>query len=105
GITYSGIKNINNDVPSGYKLYQNYPNPFNPTTKIKFDVRAKGNTENVILKVYNVIGKEVTTLVNEELKSGSYEITWNGESINSGTYFYKIQIGNYIETKRMVLLK
>lgn len=105
GITYSGIKNINNEVPSGYKLYQNYPNPFNPATKIKFDVRAKGNSENVILKVYNVIGKEIVTLVNEELKSGTYEVSWNAESINSGTYFYKIQIGNYIETKRMVLLK
>lgn len=105
GITYTGIKSITNDVPSGFKLYQNYPNPFNPTTKIKFDVVAKGDREPVTLKIYNILGKEVATLVNESLASGSYEVTWNGESINSGTYFYKIQIGNFIETKRMVLMK
>jgi hypothetical protein len=101
----TGVQIISSKLPEEYTLYQNYPNPFNPSTKIKFDVRAKGDKEFVTLKIYNVLGKEVSTLVNESLASGSYEVTWNGESINSGTYFYKIQIGNYIETKRMVLLK
>jgi hypothetical protein len=105
GLTYTGVKNISNEIPGSFKLYQNYPNPFNPSTKIKFDVKAKNDKEIVILKIYNILGKDVATLVNEELSSGTYEINWSGESLNSGTYFYKIQIDNFIESKRMVLMK
>lgn len=105
GIMYSGINNISSNIPSGYKLYQNYPNPFNPTTKIKFDIRTNSGKENVSMKIYDIIGNEIATLVNEELASGSYEAVWKAESIGSGTYFCKIRVGNYIETKRMILLK
>lgn len=105
GILYSGVQNISSETPSNFKLYQNYPNPFNPSTTIKFDVVAKNGKEKVALKIYNIMGKEISTLVNENLSSGSYEIKWDGETLNSGTYFYKIQIGNFIETKRMVLIK
>jgi len=105
GIMYSGISNISNEVPNGYKLHQNYPNPFNPSTKIKFDVRAKNGRELVTMKIYNILGNEVATLVNEELTSGSYEATWDADSFSSGTYFCKIKVGNFIDTKRMVLMK
>lgn len=105
GIMYSGISNLSNEIPAVFKLYQNYPNPFNPATKIKFDIRAKSGREQVVIKIYNVLGNEIATLVNEELVSGTYEAEWNAENFSSGTYFCKIRAGNYTETKRMVLMK
>lgn len=88
-------------------LSQNYPNPFNPQTKIKFDVPAnvKGQTSNVKLVIYDLLGREVTTLVNEELKPGTYEADWDGSNFSSGVYFYKIISGDFVETKKMVLMK
>jgi hypothetical protein len=88
-------------------LYQNYPNPFNPSTKIKFtisqDVRQK--TKNVTLKVYNVLGNEVATLVDEDKPAGIYEATFNAASLPSGIYFYKLQAGAFSKTKKMIYLK
>ncbi len=107
GIVYgdTSLTNVNiitNEIPISFSLHQNYPNPFNPSTKIKFDV-PKGSL--VKLKIYDVLGREVAELVNEKLNAGVYEYEWNGISLPSGVYFYKIEAENYIETKRMVLIK
>jgi uncharacterized membrane protein len=89
-------------LPSQYDLYQNYPNPFNPSTKIKWQLPVSSQ---VTLKVYDILGKEVVTLVNEEKPAGAYELTWNASNLPSGVYFYRIQAENFIETKKMLLLK
>jgi hypothetical protein len=109
------VSNINMEIPSGYSLSQNYPNPFNPITKIKFSIVSSPHGlggDLVQIKVFEVTGREVQTLVNESLKPGTYETTFDGSSLNSGVYFYKLTVGNggsstlgYTETKRMVLLK
>jgi predicted GH43/DUF377 family glycosyl hydrolase len=87
---------------SQFALYQNYPNPFNPSTKINFNIPQASFTS---LKIYDVLGHEVATLVKEEKPAGDYEIEFNGNALTSGIYFYQIKAGNYIETKKMVLLK
>ena len=97
----SAIVNLNL-IPNKFKLYQNYPNPFNPSTKIRFSVSSPGL---VSLKVYNILGQEITTLVNEEKSKGSYEVTFNASNLPSGIYFYRLQVSNFIETKKMNLLK
>lgn len=97
-----GIHQISNQTPENFSLSQNYPNPFNPVTKIKFDVPKTSFTKIII---YDIIGREVTTLVNEELKPGTYEVDWNSAGFSSGVYFYKITAGDYSETKKMVLMK
>jgi len=89
--------NINN-----YHLQQNYPNPFNPTTKINYQLP---NMSLVILKVYDVLGKEIATLVNEEKPAGSYEVEFDATQLSSGIYFYKLQAGEFVETKKMIYLK
>jgi hypothetical protein len=83
-------------------LEQNYPNPFNPVTNIMFQI-PKSNF--VTLKIFNILGKEVATLVNEKLNAGSYIVDWNASVYPSGVYFYRIQAGDFIETKSMVLVK
>ncbi len=102
-----GIKNITTTIPQEFKLYQNYPNPFNPVTKIKFDIPAnsKWQTANVKMVIYDIIGKEVATLVNEALKPGTYEVDWDGSKYASGVYFYNLIAGDFSETMRMVLVK
>ena len=97
----SGVINPN-IKPHTYKLYQNYPNPFNPATNIKFDIHKTSATN---LIIYDALGREVATLVNEELKAGSYQTYWDGSNYTSGVYFYTLQAGDYIETKKMLLLK
>jgi photosystem II stability/assembly factor-like uncharacterized protein len=89
-------------VPKEFSLFQNYPNPFNPSTRIKFDVPLKSF---VRLVIYNELGKEIITLVNNEMKPGSYETRWNAENYSSGVYFYKLTAGNYSQTRKMVLIK
>jgi hypothetical protein len=89
-------------LPIEFNLYQNYPNPFNPTTTIKFQIPELSF---VTLKVYDVLGSEIETLVNEEKPVGSYEIEFNATSFPSGVYFYQIKAGNFIQTKKMILLK
>ena len=96
------VKSISTEVPDRYNLSQNYPNPFNPSTNIKFQI--KENTF-VVLKVYDMLGKEISTLVNEKLEAGTYQVDFTGYQIPSGTYFYRLEAGNYIETKKMTLIK
>jgi glycosidase len=100
----SGITAVENEekVPDGFELLQNYPNPFNPSTKIKFQIPDLGV---VTLKVYDVLGKEVATLVNEERPSGSYEVNFDASQLPSGIYFYKLSAGTFEQTKKMILLK
>jgi Secretion system C-terminal sorting domain/Beta-propeller repeat len=85
-----------------FALEQNYPNPFNPTTKIKYSIPI---SEFVTLKIYDVLGNEVETLVNEEKPSGSYEVEFVADGLTSGIYFYKLQTGSFVETKKMIILK
>lgn len=93
------------------KLSQNYPNPFNPKTIIKFRLptssasEGEASTNHVTLKVFDVLGREVASLVNENLKAGSYEATFDAAELSSGTYLYKLQAGSFVETKKMVLMK
>ena len=102
-----GIKNISSQIPDKFILYQNYPNPFNPSTKIKFDIPAVGQRHafDVRLKIYDIIGREITTLANETLQPGTYEVTFDGSNLPSGIYFYSITAGSFFETKKLILLK
>ncbi|MFZ1322045.1 MAG: T9SS type A sorting domain-containing protein [Ignavibacteria bacterium] len=102
GPPYPVSVNENNLLLNGFELYQNYPNPFNPETVINYELRVTGDVE---LKVYGVFGNEVSTLVNEKQITGSYSVTFDGNNFPSGVYFYKLHSGNFVETKRMVLLK
>ena len=112
------VKNISKEIPKSFSLFQNYPNPFNPFTIIKYMIAENGKSpattgaknakmENgvVILRVYDILGKEVTTLVNEKQSPGTYEVTFYGSQYSSGIYFYKLETGNYRESKRMILIK
>ncbi len=93
------------EVPNRFMLYQNYPNPFNPTTTIEFDVASKSR---VSLKIYNILGQEVATLINKVLEPGSYKTKFNAvgtQTLASGVYFYRISAGKYVSTKKMLLLK
>jgi len=102
-----GIQPISNEVPAKFMLYQNYPNPFNPSTKIKFALPPSPKGEGLWVRViiYDVLGREVSTLVNEGLKPGTYEVEWPAENYPSGVYFYTITSGNYFDSKKMILLK
>ncbi len=97
-----GIRNISGITPGNYMLSQNYPNPFNPSTKVRFAVPKAGLVK---LTVFDAIGREVETLVNGKLTSGSYEVDWNAGRYSSGIYFYKLQSGEFVETKKMILNK
>lgn len=98
----TGIKELGTGIPENYSLDQNYPNPFNPTTNIRFNLPQAGL---VTLKIYNVLGQEVATLLNEFRNAGSYEYTFNASAMNSGVYFYSITSNNYTSTKKMILVK
>jgi predicted GH43/DUF377 family glycosyl hydrolase len=89
-------------LPISYKLFQNYPNPFNPTTTIKYQIPELSFAA---IKVFDILGKEVVTLVNEEKPAGYYEVEFNATSLASGIYFYQLQAGSLVETKKMVLIK
>jgi D-alanyl-D-alanine carboxypeptidase len=102
-----GIEPISNEVPGSFELKQNYPNPFNPETKIDFKIAEEGF---VTLKIYDALGKEVRTLVSENLKVGNYSVKWEGknnytEIVAGGVYFYKLSTGRYSQAKKMLLLK
>lgn len=88
--------------PKEYFLSQNYPNPFNPSTKIAYEIPFQ---EVVKLRVYDILGNMVTTLINQEKPAGSYEVEFNTSSLSSGIYFYTLQAGNFMETRKMVFLK
>ncbi|MCI0450529.1 MAG: T9SS type A sorting domain-containing protein [Chlorobi bacterium] len=100
-----GIHQISSEIPNGFKLHQNYPNPFNPITKIRFEVPPTGKNNYVQIKVYDVAGKELTTLVDENLNTGVYETDFDGSNFASGVYFYRIVSGNYSKVKKMILVK
>jgi hypothetical protein len=95
--------------PSEFSLKQNYPNPFNPTTKIRYSIPSVTLSgvegSRVQLKIYDVLGNEVATLVNEEKPAGSYEVNFNAARLSSGIYFYTLQTENFVETKKMILMK
>jgi Tol biopolymer transport system component len=99
--TQTGI-NENQKSEFGFQLYQNYPNPFNPSTKISYQIQELSY---VTLKIYNVLGNELATLVEEEKPAGNYEISFNAFDITSGIYFYQLKTESYLETKKMVLMK
>jgi hypothetical protein len=99
---YIGIAKHYNEIPKVFSLSQNYPNPFNPTTKIDFAI-PKANM--VKLVVYNVLGSEVATMVNENMQAGYHSITFNGLNLASGVYFYKITAGDFTAVKKMLLIK
>ena len=89
-------------IPNQFALEQNYPNPFNPATTIRYQLPAFGP---VVLKVYDVLGREVATLVNEEKAAGKYSVTWNASSMSSGVYFYRLQTASFTKTKKLMLLR
>ena len=100
-ISKPGISGIEN-TPSTFALYQNYPNPFNPTTTIKYQI---ADAVNVALKVYDMLGREVATLVNGTIESGSHEAIWDAQNLPSGVYVYRLNAGNFVEMKKMLLVK
>jgi len=85
-----------------FLLFQNFPNPFNPSTTIKYSITKQSY---VTLKVYDILGREITILVNEEKRAGNYEMNWNAAKLSSGVYFYKLKAGEFIQTKKMILMK
>lgn len=98
----TAITPIGSETPGAFALSQNYPNPFNPTTKINFSVPKKSH---VTLKVYDVLGRAVATLVNETKNAGNYAVDFNGSTLTSGTYFYRITADGFTEIKKMTLVK
>ncbi len=96
------VNQISSNVPSEFSLKQNYPNPFNPATKISFNIK---NATFASLKIFDMTGKEVKSLVNENIAAGSYEINFNASELNSGVYFYTLKTNEFTETKKMILVK
>lgn len=102
GGALTGVNQTGNETPGHFSLSQNYPNPFNPVTNIKFSIPQSGNVE---IKVFDILGNEVTTLVNEYKNAGFYTVDFNASRLASGTYLYRISSGNFTETKKMMLVK
>jgi len=99
---YSQVVEVNISSPTKFALFQNYPNPFNPSTKIKYQIPEQ---DFVTIKIFDVLGKEIATLINEEIPAGNYEINFDGNSLTSGIYFYELKAGKFFETKKMILMK
>ncbi|MEW6655190.1 MAG: T9SS type A sorting domain-containing protein, partial [Bacteroidota bacterium] len=97
-----GIQQDGEEIPASYTLQQNYPNPFNPSTTIKFSIPKSGN---VRLVVYDILGKEVATLVNNFLNAGQYNFQFNAANLASGIYLYRLEAGNFTQTNKMLLMK
>jgi len=107
---FIGIRPISQIVPTEFRLYQNYPNPFNPSTKIRFDIpfqRGISGDRSVSAKlvVYDILGREIAVLVNQSLQPGKYEVTWDAAKFASGIYFYRLESGGFVDTKKLVILK
>ncbi len=98
----TGIQNVSSETPSSFSMQQNYPNPFNPVTNIKFSIPKSSN---VRIAVYDISGKEVDVLVNDNINAGTYQVSWNAERFSSGTYFCRMSSSGFTETKRMTLIK
>jgi hypothetical protein len=101
-VSLTGVTDNRQFTIDNYKLYQNYPNPFNPTTKIKYQLPE---ISKVKLIVYDVLGREIRTLVNEEKPAGTYEVEFDGKGLPSSVYIYRIETGKFSDTKKIVLLK
>lgn len=99
---YSPVVEVRVAPPAEFALEQNYPNPFNPTTTIRYQLPV---TSNVKLEVYDVLGKKIATLVNERQEAGIYNYTLNASNLSSGVYFYRLQAGSFVQTKKMMLVK
>ena len=101
------VVQIDNNIPKGFELSQNYPNPFNPTTTINYSISSveAQNFASVQLKIYDVLGKEIATLVNEVQSPGNYKVDFDASKFSSGLYFYKIEAGNFVQMRKMILLK
>ncbi len=108
-VFYKTITDIANDnlIATDYKLSQNYPNPFNPSTTIEYSLplNVKSETSNVKLVIYDILGRKVKTLVNKKQNPGNYSVQFDGNGLSSGIYYYKLQTGNYVQTKKMILMK
>lgn len=100
--TLTNVRQLSSNVPENFSLSQNFPNPFNPKTIINYELQI---TDHVVLKVFDVNGKEVATLVNEKQSAGSYDVEFDGSFLASGVYFYRIEAGEFTEMKRMIILK
>jgi photosystem II stability/assembly factor-like uncharacterized protein len=98
----TAVKEVSKSIPMNFELEQNYPNPFNPTTQFQF---AISKLQMVTVKIYDVLGREVATLVNEELHPGTYQAKWDASGQPSGVYYYRLQAGSFSEMKKMVLMK
>jgi hypothetical protein len=96
------VKDGKSEIPSVFSLSQNYPDPFNPSTTISFTIPTRSS---VSLKIFDLLGKEVSTIVSQELPAGTYSRQWNAAKMSSGIYFYRLQTGSFTQTKRLVLLK
>ena len=92
----------NEDIVTEYSLHQNYPNPFNPSTKIKYSIPEN---QKVVLKIFDLLGREISTLINEEKPAGNYEVEFIADNLSSGIYFYRLQAGEFVKTKKLMLLK
>jgi hypothetical protein len=97
-----GVIPISNEIPTEFRLEQNYPNPFNPNTKFKIQIAKTGNVKIV---VFDILGREIETLVNQKLQPGIYEFDWNASAYPSGVYLYRMTAGEYIQTKKMILTR
>ena len=102
-----GVEPVSTEIPAAFSLKQNYPNPFNPNTTFEFDVPAftGSGSQDVSIKVYDILGNETAVIVNGKLAPGSYKYEWDASMQPSGVYFYKLQSGSYSETKKMILAK
>ena len=98
----TAVEQASHPIPIDFALYQNYPNPFNPSTNIQFSIVQRQLT---IVKVFDVLGRELATLVNEVKEPGTYTVQFNGSNLASGVYFYRLQAGSYVDTKKLVLLR
>jgi hypothetical protein len=100
------IQPVSTEIPNEYSLSQNYPNPFNPETKIKFSIPTVGNgRDRSIMLIYDALGREIETLVNEQLNPGTYEVNWNASNHPSGVYFYRLSSGAFSQTNKMILIR
>jgi len=101
GVTFVEDEEID-EVPTEYKLSNNFPDPFNPSTKLRYSVPQSSQIQ---IKIFDILGNEIETLVNEEKPIGTYEIVWYAENLPSGVYFYRLQAGDFVEIKKMILLR
>jgi hypothetical protein len=99
---YSNVIEVDAGAPKQFALEQNYPNPFNPSTTIRYQLPVASEVK---LEVYDVLGKKIATLVNERQSAGAYQVVWNASGLSSGTYFYRLQAGTFVETKKMIMVK